>query len=375
MRITNLKVFRNINPLTPLSGILSLMLLANPISADVIADYDKEWKLNASEKRLENSTTGVWTTLDTGHAVQSISLDSSKSPEGAAAKIDVTGYGSDGLFKIYFAYNEDRYTTLKAPDGNNRMILYVTIPYAGDGNEHTFHIGTYSKNPATANTTSNVGNHWYHYYELRGSTKNYWTKMYMDKHPQHEVSEKTPPKNNPSAEDGFDYFDGLTRLYLQMKYSPFKSNWPGPYTMHVDEIEFYKEDRPENTHSINSVAITYHGYGQFDLDWSSFSLYDRHNETFEIKYSGSPINTTDDYDKAMLVPGSPSGGWGQDNIGHHDNHYRAKFQIQDMDESKTIYFAIKDLYPDHPKALKRVDYLVNGVAAADSPPKSQSMTQ
>jgi hypothetical protein len=343
--------------------------------AEIFANYESDWTENAAAGYLEHSS-GVWTKLVTSHAVQEISIDPSFGKIGSSAKIDVTGYGSDGLFKILFAYDENRYTTLDVPDGHNRMSLYVTIPYAG-GSDHTFHIGTYSKDPATASSTSTLGNHWYHYYLLRGSKGNYWTKMYMDEHPQHEVGSKEPPPVNPTTQNGFDYFDGLTRLYLQMRYSPFESNWPGPYTMYVDEIEFYTETRPENDYSIASAAITYHGSGEFDIDWVSFSMYDTHNNTFEIRYSYSPINTDSDYNNASLLPVSPSNGWGEENLGRTRNYYRANFTLPNLDESKRIYFAIKDLYSSHPKELKRLDYDITGkmsVTAKPMPPSNISVS-
>ena len=351
-------------------GLAFIFLVLSPFNAnaEIFADYESDWTLNSTDGYLGH-TSGVWTKLVTSHAEQEISFASDFGVSGQSAKIDVVGYGSDGLFKILFAYNENRYKILKAPYGHNRMILNVTIPHAG-GSNHTFHIGTYSKDPATASETSTLGNHWYHYYELRGSKGNYWTKMYMDEHPQHVVGEKYAPEVNPTAVKGFNYFDGLSRMYLQMRYSPFESNWPGPYTMYVDEIEFYTETRAENDYSIASTAITYHGSGEFDIDWMSFSNYDEHNNTFELKYSSSPINTDSDYNNATLVPGSPSKGWGEANIGRTKNYYRAIFTITNFDESKKIYFAIKDLYEDHPKELKRINYAVNGNSTVKSPPLS-----
>jgi len=323
----------------------------------MLADYDNNWTNNTSEHRLENQTTGIWTTLAAGHAMQSISVTSGQGVRGNAAKIDVTSYGDDGLFKIYFAYDENRYATLDASKDSNRMILYSKIPYAGDGNEHTFHIGTYSKNPATANSTSNVGMHWYHYFEIRGNDT-YWMKFYINKHPQHKVSSDDPPPNNPTMPE-FDYFDGLTRMYFQMKYSPFESNWPGAYTVMVDEIEFYNEARIENEYSINGVVITYFGDGEFDIDWSSFSQYHIMTGTYEVKYSKTPINTDTDYNNAELLPGSPTNGWGSKNIGHHDNHYRANFTIQNIDEQSTYYFAIKDIGNNTSHQTKMVNYTLN----------------
>lgn len=353
---------------------LALIFLSSKCfaAATMFADYESSWQENSAAGYLEHST-GVWTKLVTSHAQQEISIDPNIGVNGSSARIDVVGYGSDGLFKILFAYNEDRYKTLSAPVGHNRMAMYVTIPY-GKGSDHTFHIGTYSKNPASASSTSTLGNHWYHYYLLRGSKGNYWTKMYMDEHPQHEVGSKEPPPINPTSESGFNYFDGLSRLYLQMRYGPFESNWPGPYTMYVDEIEFYTETRPENDYSIASSAITYHGNGEFDIDWMSFSNYDTHNNTFEIRYSSAPINTVSDYNNAQLIPGSPASGWGQENLGRTRNYYRANFTISNLDENKSVYFAIKDLYSSHPKELKRLSYSVKGKVPVvlSSPPSSPS---
>ena len=355
---------------------LAILILSNlcfaPISAisSMLADYDANWENNTAENQIENTQTNIWTTLDTGHAIQSISLGQNSGVHGNAAKTDITAYGTDGLFKNYFAYDEDRYATLDASKNTNRMILYAKIPYAGDGNEHTFHIGTYSKNPATASSTTNVGMHWYHYYEVRGNDQ-YWMKFYMNEHPQHMVSNDDPPPNNPTLPE-FDYFDGLTRLYLQMAYSPFKSSWPGPYTVLVDEIEFYQETRTENDYSINGVVITYFGNGTFDIDWSSFSQYDIMPGTYEIRYSNAPVTTEDQYQAAPLVPGSPSAGWGEENVGHHDNHYRASFTIPNFDQNLTYYFAIKDLYEGHPQEFKLVDYKVapDGTTSQIIPPPS-----
>ncbi len=357
--------------------IFSILFLIPPFTqAALLADYDNNWIENTTQERLENTSTDIWTTLDTGHAVQSIELAENAGVRGRAAKTNVLSYGSDGLFKNYFAYDEDRYATLDASKNTNRMILYAKIPYAGDGSQHTFHIGTYSKNPATAASTSNVGMHWYHYYEVRGNDE-YWMKFYMNEHPQHMVSSDDAPVNNPTLPE-FDYFDGLTRIYFQMKYSPFESNWPGPYSILIDEISFYKENRIENDYSINGVVITYFGNGKFDIDWSSFSQYAVMPGTYEIKYSTEPILTDQDYANANLVPSSPQNGWGEDNIGHHENHYRASFTISKINNNLTYYFAIKDLYENHPQTFKLVDYSVNAVNSDQSitivAPKNVSIT-
>ena len=348
-----------VRPVNPLKSfyLLVFLIFSSTALGGILADYDQDWQLNSIDNRLEHSS-GVWLKDTTNHSFQEISFSTTKSVSGRSARVDVNEYHIDGRFKVWIAYEENRYKTLDAPVNSNRMILYLTIPYAGDGEEHTFHIGTYSKDPATANQSSNLGNHWYHYYELRGNSDNHWTKFYMDEHPQHVVSSSIPPDNNPTSNDGFNYFDGLSRIYLEMKYTPFQSNWPGPYTMYIDEVHFYQETREENTYSINNVAISYFSNGGFDIDWSSFSQYHIHTETFEVRYSDFPIETIDDYLNADLVPNSPLNGWGEENIGHHENQFRATFTIPNFNENQRIYFAIRDLNFDNPQTLKRVDYKV-----------------
>ena len=325
--------------------------------AELLADYGNSWILNETENRVENPSTGIWTTVDTGHAMpQLISLNKGPGADSRQGYLDVAvnGYGTDGDFKINFAYDYNRYHTLQASKGCNRMVLYMKIP----NGDFTFHIGTYTKDPN--GHTTQLGTHYYHYFRLKGDNKKYWTKLLINEHPQHLVGEKYDPGDNPTIVRGWNYFDGMSRMYLEMKYSPWSndSSLFSPYKVSVDEILFYTESRKENTYSINSIAVTYFGDGEFNIDWRSFSQYEIHYETFEVRYSTSPIVTETDYENAELVPGSPSGGWGQENVGHHDNDYRAHFVINNIHPETRYYFAIKDLYPGHPKEFTTIDYFV-----------------
>ncbi|RLI99105.1 MAG: hypothetical protein DRP06_04225 [Candidatus Aenigmatarchaeota archaeon] len=59
---------------------------------------------------------------------------------------------------------------------------------------------------------------------------------------------------------------------------------------------------------VNSVAATYFGDGEFNIDWHSFSAYKLHYETFEVRYSTSPFENDTNYNNSAIVPGSPAGG-------------------------------------------------------------------
>lgn len=330
------------------------------ISSTMLADYDDGWTMNVPEQRAEHAS-GVWNTLDGGHGTQTMSIVAG-GVSGNCLQVDVTAYGTDGLYKHYTAYELSHEGTLDAPKGHNRLSLYTKIPIAGTS-DHTFHFGTYSEDPDNS-AGSSLGNHWYHYMKFRGNDQ-YWMKMIIDERPTHVVGDSTAnPPTNPTFIDGFDYFDGLTRTYLQMRYSPFQTTFPGPYAVQIDEQKFYTETRTENEFSINNVVLTYFGSGEFDIDWTSWSPYEVRVETFEVRYSLTPIETLTDFAAATVVPGQPAQGWGYEYLTHHDNHIRANFTIPSIDESKTYYFAIQDLYTGHTNALKRIDYNVqeiNGV--------------
>lgn len=331
------------------------------ISETLLADFGDGWIMNGV-LRAEH-TSGIWNTLDTGHADQEMSIVAKSGGGGNALQIDVTAYGNDGLYKHYIAYEESHNNTLDAPKGHNRFVMLCKMPTAGGSNVHTFHLGTYSEDPDNS-VGSSLGNHWYHYYRFRGNDA-YFMKVYMDERATHVVGNSSSnPPTNPTSGDGFDYFDGFTRLYWQMAYSPFQSSFPGPYVVQVADLKFYTEPRVENEFSINNVVVSYFGGGEFDVDWTSWSPYERRVEVFDVRYSLTPIETLADFTAASVVPGQPAEGWGHEFVGHHDNHIRANFVIPGMNEAATYYFAIQDTYSGHTNALKRVDYNVqeiNGV--------------
>ena len=334
----------------------------------MLADFDLNWSLNTTDMIVERSDSipaGLLNTLDTGHAspqVFSLNSDVGEGAEGDTGYLhtSVDGFGSDGDYKTYIMYWGDHDISSGGyyTKDTNRMVMYTKLP---DG-EFIFHLGTYSRTPGT--TGSNMGRHFYHYLNLKGNNNKYWTKIIFNQHPTHEVDSKIDPGDNPCS---WDYFEGLTRIYWEMKYSTWPDAW-APYTVSVDNIEFYWEDRIENTTSINSISATYFGGGEFNIDWQSFSVYEIHYETFEVRYSKAPIEDATDYANATIVPGSPSDGWGQENIGHHDNDYRANFTLPSVSTGTRYYFAVKDLYSSHPKDFTRIDYLIqNGVNSSPPP--------
>ncbi len=341
------------------------LILPQIIVAGMVADFGSSWYVNESENRLETTTDPLlWNTPDTGHAIQTMTISNEIGADGKPGfnRNFITAYGTDGNYKTYILYFNDRYTIASKYTQNNanRMVLYARIP---DG-EFEFHLGTYSQDPAS--TSSQLGAHFYHWFNLKGNNNKYWTKIIMNRHPQNEVGVDARPPNNPTlSKYGWEYFAGMKRIYFQMKYSEWPGQWK-PYVVDIDNVEFYREDREENVYSINGLSVTYFGNGEFIINWQSYGLFGAShvNDRFKIRYSVTgPINTETDWENATPVPGEPADGWGRrDKTSTTDPSMRAHFIINPIDENKTFYFAVRDMDPAHPE-LTRISYKIIGATS------------
>jgi len=82
-----------------------------------------------------------------------------------------------------------------------------------------------------------------------------WTQVIFNMHPNYGSNERTDLGNLPHAtnEPGFNYFDALTQFYVEARDVP--SKYPADYLL--DEIEFFRESRPENDEQVYSIAATH----------------------------------------------------------------------------------------------------------------------
>ncbi len=379
-----IRLSRSVPVVRQLLLIIGFVLVCGSAYADgyISCDVADGWSYDAVNGWMEtgNLSSDNRVTLDGGHGTQTMSQDSS-GYTGECCQVDITAYGEDGDWKIYPLYKAASGCIFQNGAGYNRAYFYAKVPKLTGTDRYTFHFGTYSKDPTIGKCEcSNDGNHFYHYYERIIGSSDYWMKVYVDLHPQHEVNEKTDPGNNPTmnkattcypdnfATEGWDYFAGMTRAYWEMKYSPWDNNeaeWSA-YTCYFDDYTWYNETYDENTTSINSVLIEYWGDGHFRLNWAGVSQYVEHTQRYEVKYSTSQI-TSENWASASYPSDMPSGGYGAENVGHYNNDYHADFTIPGFNEDTTIYFAIKDITPGGDDRLKRVDYLVSGESGNYSP--------
>ena len=255
---------------------------------------------------------------------------------------------------FYIDSRESR-TFIEEANGANRFSAWIKLPVGyTQASDRNFHMGTYTRDPEILSDSQ--GSHYYHYYSLPGSP--YWTKIIANTHPCKKSGSKDEILDNPTAPAGWNYYDGFTRFYFHCK--EYGSKPEGYWDWYIDEVEFYHEDEPENTVSINAVSCSYFGEGHFQINWhGEFRCWN--NSHYEVRYSTSPI-TNANYLSAQIAPGCS-------NLSKVPGSYswvKADFTISVQDNT-IYYFAIKDLDSDNPY-VTRIDYPVGDVEFTDNDP-------
>ena len=143
----------------------------------------------------------------------------------------------------------------------NRMRLWIKLPEGAtphrlDGRSN-LNVGTYVKRVAGADPRSDEsgGNHYYH--NINVPALGAWTQVVLNMHPDHRRGNDgnidLGELPHPTGEQGFNYFDTLTRFYIQDEAAPAKH----PADYRLDEIEFYQETAQENDEQVYSLTETY----------------------------------------------------------------------------------------------------------------------
>lgn len=265
---------------------------------------------------------------------------------------------SDGSDHTFYIDSSASRTLIEEAHGANRFRIWLKLPvgfsHAPDNN---LHWGTYTRDPRIY--SNEQGSHYYHYYNLEGSP--YWTKIIANTHPNKKVGDKENIVDNPTLPEGWNYYDGFTRFYFEIKGN---AGMTGDWDWYLDEAEFYYEAEPENTVSINSIACSYFGEGHFQLNWHGErrASNDHH---YEVRYSTSPIINAN-YSSAQLAPGCSD----LTKVVGSYSWVKADFTIP-VENGQIYYFAIKDLSSDNPY-VTRINYPVGDAGErAPSPEENQ----
>lgn len=144
-------------------------------------------------------------------------------------------------------------------DTYNRLRFWIKVPKSSQANDpgvENIQIGTYvrSKN-GDMYQQADGGGHYYHFYNIPYTGE--WHQVILDWHPNHLVSESGQTewgeRQYPTGESGFNYFDALTRFYIDYQTTPTSY----PATWYLDDFEVYRDPNPENVKQIYSLHGVY----------------------------------------------------------------------------------------------------------------------
>jgi len=175
----------------------------------------------------------------------------------------------------------------------NRLRFWIKSPTAAAPHQTTgqsnFEFGTYVKrvNNPDPKSDESGGNHFYHHLNLPNSGT--WTQVILNMHPSHVRSEPGSKEHgnqpHPTGEKEYNYFDALTRFYIQALNPP--SRYPATYFL--DEMEFYREPHEENDDAIYSITATHVPMkNRVIVTWTRNK--DENNVKHEVRYSFKDVH-------------------------------------------------------------------------------------
>ena len=168
-------------------------------------------------------------------------------------------YPNTGEVVNHYQYAKYFVTGSWANNTYNRLKFWIKVPAGvtqAKGGDNNFQFGTYTR-CSTCDVTSaeSDGGHWYHHFDLAYTGA--WEQMIIDFHPSHKRTSLSNSEEGvqqyPTGESGLNYFDLLTRFYLDFPYLTL----PNPSNIYLDGFEFYTESNTENEDQVYSVHAVY----------------------------------------------------------------------------------------------------------------------
>jgi hypothetical protein len=187
----------------------------------------------------------------------------------------------------------------------NRLSFWIQVPTSNrpmdrSGRE-TMQVGTFVKRiqGQDAHSDETGGGHWYHLVNLPATGT--WTKVVLNMHPHHlrgaSGSTEHGDRPHPTNEPEYNYFDTLTRLYIEAIGEPYSY----PAVFRLDEFQFYQEVHHEADEQVYSIAATYvPAERRMILTWSRNK--NENDVPHEVRYAFESIHLIG-WDKATPAPG------------------------------------------------------------------------
>ncbi len=176
----------------------------------------------------------------------------------------------------------------------NRLSFWMKNPANGsplrtDGNA-SLQFGTYVKRVDNPDIFSDEtgGGHYYHHANIPNTDT--WTKVTINAHPSHFRgalgSVDQGNQLHPTQEAGYNYFDALTRFYINEVVQKAGSS---PIVYQFDNFEFYQEAYPENDDQVYTLASTFvPKENRIIMTW--LRPKDENTVKHEVRYSMSNIH-------------------------------------------------------------------------------------
>ena len=230
-----------------------------------------------------------------GGGTGTVSLNTSDAITGNSIQFNVTAGELYAEFNPYDGVGRDFARVYSANPAGwqfntcNRMSFWIKVPTSGppltsDGSNNAS-FGTYVKRVTNADPSSDEagGGHYYHGLDLPNNGQ--WTHVILNMHPEHRRGDdgSVDPGNlpHPTGEAQYNYFDALTRFYLETNVAP------GTYL--IDDITFYQETAVENEDQVYALAGNYNpGNNGLIVTWHHNK--NDHDTSHEVRYAFSDIH-------------------------------------------------------------------------------------
>jgi RNA polymerase sigma factor (sigma-70 family) len=224
---------------------------------------------------------------------------------------------TEGWLKAQFSpHGKDRWTFTRDyvadPAGwrlntYDQMTLWLKLPTEARpymrGGSNNVTVGTYCKRVRDPHPQNDLtgGGHFYHRFNVPAVGS--WVQLSVNPHPHYQEGDdqarEIAVQTQPTGEDGYNYFDTLTRFYVEVRFPP--ASYPADYLL--DEIRFERRPHAENDRQVYGIAATHVPQtNRVIVTWSRPRSED--TSKHEVRYAFRSIHETG-WEKAQTAPGSP----------------------------------------------------------------------
>jgi hypothetical protein len=240
----------------------------------------------------------------------------------------------------------------------NRMSFWIKRPRSAAPldlhGRSNVELGTFVKRVANPDSRSDETGNSHYYHMLNLPNEGQWTYVIINMHPNHLRSQPgaEDPGNrpHPTGEPKFNYFDTLTRFYIEDE--------PTRGTYLVDDIQFYHEPAAENDRQVYSLTGTFDPVkNRLTVTWERHK--NENNIAHEVRYAFKDIHQLG-WEAASRAPRGIVKPPGEQ--GYNGMVYTA--QTRPITGHPVLYIAIK---PSNSRLFSQIALPLRGTVSPDAP--------